>query len=369
VPPTDRRHRSYLRRAITLLLGPDSDPLSQAQLLFALTVTTFIFIALLFNVIAGTADPRLDWIYASLMPVFAWLWYQGRWYGRLRLTTNGILIVLSFVALPSNWIFNAGSHGPTLLVSTIALAYSVGVHQRHDPVLRLAQVGLLLMPAVMLAIEQRFPDWIFQYHQPSDRYGDLIISYVLCSISLGVLILGQSRRFRQELQRADEMAEQLRELARRDSLTQLLNHHSILEAVQQRLSDRLQVTLYLVDIDHFKRINDEYGHQTGDVILKTLSDLMLEICASLNAQVGRLGGEEFLLAIPGGVDQALALDQKLRRALDQRTDLICPMTFSAGIAEWQPGQSLDRLLRRADTSLYAAKDSGRNRTLVADGRP
>ena len=369
MPSNERRHRPHLRRAITLLLGPDADPLSQAQLLFALTATAFILIALIFNVIAGTADPRLNWIYAGLMPVHAWLWYQGRWYGRLRLTTNGILIVLSFIALPSNWVFNAGSHGPTLLVSTIALAYSVGVHQRHDPVLRLAQGGLVLMPAVMLAIEHRFPEWIFQYRHPSDRYGDLIISYVLSSVSLGVLIMGHTRRFRQELQRADELAEQLRELARRDSLTQLLNHHSILEVVQQRLSGRLPVTLYLADIDHFKRINDEYGHQTGDAILRALSEQMLEACATMNAQAGRLGGEEFLLMVPGGVDQALVLDRKLRSALDRRTDLVCPVTFSAGLAEWQPGQSLDRLIHRADTTLYAAKDAGRNRSNVAPGGP
>lgn len=369
MPPNDRRRRPHLRRTITFLLGPDSDPLSQAQLLFALTASAFMFIALLFNVIAGTADPRLNWIYAGLTPVNGWLWYQGRWHGRLRLTTNGILIVLSFIALPSNWIFNAGSHGPTLLVSTIALAYSVGVHQRDDIIQRIAQLGLLMMPAIMLTLEMLDPSLIFQYRQPSDRFGDLIISYVLCSVSLGVLMMGHTRRFGQELRRADELAEQLRELARRDSLTQLLNHHSILEVVEQRITDRLPVTLYLADIDHFKRINDQYGHQTGDAILKALSTLMAEQCDLTGAQAGRLGGEEFLLVIPGGVDSALALDRRLRTALDRRTDLTCPVTFSAGLAEWQPGQSLDRLIHRADTALYAAKDTGRNRTLVADGGP
>lgn len=363
MPFEERRHNRPLRKAVIFLVGPDSAPLSQAQLLFALTASAFVFISLLFNMAAGTADTRLNWIYSALVPVNVWLWYQGRWRGRLRLTTNGVLIVLSFFALPANWIFNAGSLGPTLAVSTIALAYSVGVHQKGDLIQRFAQLGLLCMPAVMFTLEIRHPEWIFQYTNPEDRFTDLIVSYVMSSVSLGILIMGNTLRFSQELTRADELAQQLRELARQDSLTKLLNHHSILSEARQRMAEAGALTLFLIDIDYFKRINDQYGHQAGDEVLKALSRFMVAKSHPFGAQVGRLGGEEFLIVLPADQATAERLDLRLRKALSQ-TSLPCPVTFSSGVAQWQPGESLDHLINRADSALYQAKSAGRNQTLA-----
>lgn len=362
MPSQDNRRNKSLRNTIIFLLGPDSTPLTQAQLLFALTASLFVFLSMMFNIVAGTADPRLNWIYGVLTPVNIWLWYQGRWRGRVRLTTNGVLIMLSFFALPANWVFNAGSLGPTLVVSTIALAYSVGVHQKRDPIQRVAQFGLLLMPAVMFTVEINNPEAIFQYQNPSDRFADLIVAYVMSSVSLGILVMGHARRFTQELTRADELAQQLQELARQDSLTKLLNHHSILGTAQQHIDNAQALTLYMIDIDYFKRINDQYGHQTGDEVLKALSQLMVAESKAFSAQVGRLGGEEFLIVLPAAQDTAEQLDVRLRATL-RETRLPCAVTFSSGIAQWH-GESLDQLISRVDGALYKAKAAGRNQTLV-----
>ncbi|MGT2432021.1 diguanylate cyclase [Cupriavidus basilensis] len=156
-------------------------------------------------------------------------------------------------------------------------------------------------------------------------------------------------------------------LSRTDPLTQLLNRRALYDAGQREL-ERMQVdgeemALLLIDLDHFKRVNDSLGHAEGDRVLKEFS-AMLKRELPAHAYPGRFGGEEFLVLLPRtGMDGALALAERLRsmsaRFFGRR---IAELTISIGVACLDKTETrLDGAIGRADRALYRAKSAGRNR--------
>jgi diguanylate cyclase (GGDEF)-like protein len=178
--------------------------------------------------------------------------------------------------------------------------------------------------------------------------------------------------------RVVELQEQLRHLATRDALTGLWNRAAILSRLEQELArgrrEGHPVGVVLGDLDHFKRINDTYGHQAGDQALRQAGESMCHSLRSYDA-VGRYGGEEFLIVLPGCDEAAtLSLAERLRHSVAAAPiDLEggpVPITLSVGVAFWSGGViDTDALLRRADAGLYAAKRSGRNRVVVGEPAP
>ncbi len=170
-------------------------------------------------------------------------------------------------------------------------------------------------------------------------------------------------------QRLLAAAEQARYQARHDALTSLFNRAAILDVLRRELSraarDRSDVTVLMIDIDHFKAINDTYGHATGDVALQEVSK---RIAAALRPydSVGRYGGEEFLAVVPGcrRID-APRLAERVRLSVAADDILVGKVTLRAtisiGIATTEATQDPDALVRLADAGLYAAKRGGRNR--------
>jgi diguanylate cyclase (GGDEF)-like protein/PAS domain S-box-containing protein len=168
------------------------------------------------------------------------------------------------------------------------------------------------------------------------------------------------------------LEERLRELAMHDELTGLYNRRHVLDLAESEIArvrrTGTPLSLAMVDIDHFKRVNDFFGHAVGDLALKELAAAMRETLRSSDVPA-RFGGEEFVLLLTDtGLEGALAVTERLRervgraevRVDDQR---VAHFTISAGVAEVAPGETLESLLARADEALYRAKAEGRNRTL------
>ncbi len=163
--------------------------------------------------------------------------------------------------------------------------------------------------------------------------------------------------------------EQLKNMAFKDSLTGLFNHR----AFEQMLAvecDRVfrygdTFSLIMLDIDWFKDVNDRYGHQAGDKVLRAVADKIKESVRKSD-MVFRYGGEEFMVIMPNtGISNALKLAERIRRNIERMS--IIPghkITLSQGLTQYKDGLSPSDLVRKADIALYEAKNKGKNRIEV-----
>jgi diguanylate cyclase len=163
------------------------------------------------------------------------------------------------------------------------------------------------------------------------------------------------------------------EVAHEDFLTGALNRRGMDEAIEREFerADRhsTALSLAMIDIDHFKKINDTMGHSTGDVALAHLAKVVKGILRSTDV-LARYGGEEFVILLPGSKqDDAVSVIAGVQRDLTKNffmhnSERVL-ITFSAGVAERMAGESIDAVLPRADAALYLAKQTGRNRVVGA----
>ena len=166
--------------------------------------------------------------------------------------------------------------------------------------------------------------------------------------------------------------EQVRQLASHDELTRTLNRRSLMAALERERNraerSGAPFSVAMIDLDHFKRINDSRGHGAGDAVLRALAATVHDTMRATDI-FGRYGGEEFLMILVGAAP-ALALEamERIRAAVAaENWSSIAPdlaVTLSAGIANHCKGESIEQLLHRADSALYRAKAAGRN-TIVA----
>ena len=171
---------------------------------------------------------------------------------------------------------------------------------------------------------------------------------------------------------------QLTDLANIDELTGLGNRRLVNKVLQEEINRArrtgARLSLILLDVDYFKDYNDNYGHPAGDLVLKRLADLMERATSRAGEVVGRYGGEEFILVLPGAGEEAarrtaerlreLVMAEKMPHKHSQVADII---TISQGVVTFTPDadESPSELIKRADTALYRAKHQGRNAIVLA----
>lgn len=180
------------------------------------------------------------------------------------------------------------------------------------------------------------------------------------------------RAFERRRLRLDAAMQKLADLAMRDDLTGLYNRRYIMEVLarQKALADRGHVgfTLCYCDLDHFKRVNDRFGHQRGDDVLREFGNLAGQAVRSVDF-VGRFGGEEFVLVlVDADAEEARQVAERLgEHTRGLKVDPNHPdyrLSVSVGIAEFRPGESIEDVIQRADRALYRAKSSGRDLVVV-----
>ena len=174
------------------------------------------------------------------------------------------------------------------------------------------------------------------------------------------------------LLRVHRVEQEMRCLASYDSLTGLLSRHAFFDNANNYVSlakrEHRPFSVMIIDLDHFKLINDRYGHPAGDAVLRLFADVTNSV-ARRSDIVGRLGGEEFAIVLPNtSAAEALEFSQRLHTAINKAVltfqDKVIKYTASIGLTEFDTGSedSIDDLLARADLALYQAKHSGRNQT-------
>jgi len=159
---------------------------------------------------------------------------------------------------------------------------------------------------------------------------------------------------------------QLREYAERDALTGVFNRRKFYEVLEQEKERAVRyarsLSLIMFDIDHFKAVNDTYGHAAGDTVLKATASVVADHIRKADV-LGRIGGEEFAVAATETTaESALVLAEKIRCAIEMTVhEHTGKITVSIGVSTYDNGLTLDEFFRRADKALYAAKNNGRNR--------
>jgi diguanylate cyclase len=228
----------------------------------------------------------------------------------------------------------------------------VGAASAPQPV-RLTRTQLTLLTGASLIAPGLLA---VQLHQGRVVDGPAIV--VGCS----VLFLLVVTRMVQLVREVERQAAQLREMARRDELTGLPNRRTWNEELPRALEaarrDGRPLTVAVLDLDHFKRFNDRYGHPAGDRLLKEASAAWHGTLRAADL-LARYGGEEFVVLLPDA--DAGEARRVLERALGATPH---EQTFSAGLAVWDRAETPDQLLQRADKALYEAKAAGRNRVTV-----
>lgn len=205
-----------------------------------------------------------------------------------------------------------------------------------------------------------------------------LIFVAIILVATGMLLSRLARLRQRLIQQRRALSEALARihlLATHDELTGLPNRRAMLDALavetarQARMASKPSLSLVLIDLDHFKRINDEFGHGVGDTVLRGFAE---RAGAGLRATdlLARWGGEEFLLMLPAtSAAQALRCVQRLRERLQTEPLLRLPtgsqVTFSAGISLCAGAADLDHAIERADQAMYRAKSAGRDRVELA----
>lgn len=180
----------------------------------------------------------------------------------------------------------------------------------------------------------------------------------------------QIEQLNQELTEANQ---RLEHLVHTDALTQVWNRYHMEQTLEEEVKrckrHGRDLAVILLDIDHFKRVNDDYGHDVGDKVLKLISEAIHQWLRSSDV-FGRWGGEEFLIIAPEtDLESASQLAERLRRRLSNlQFDKVGQVTASFGVAELLPSEDRNSLVKRADNALYQVKESGRNSVEVSPGK-
>jgi diguanylate cyclase (GGDEF)-like protein len=209
--------------------------------------------------------------------------------------------------------------------------------------------------------------------RPNAADVSIVILIVASSQTVGLVVALLALSFCNLERRSAILQRRTETRAARDGLTGAMNRASFTSharrEIGQHRSIKSNVSLLFVDVDHFKRINDTYGHETGDRVLKRIIRLA-RCCLRRGDTVARWGGEEFVVLLPAtDLNGALLIAEKIRYRIEvEQYDALATglqVTVSVGCAEISSSEGLDELVARADRALYEAKHQGRNQTVAA----
>lgn len=218
--------------------------------------------------------------------------------------------------------------------------------------------------------------WLHHYQRQDDALLRLeLLHWIALALSLPVFVawMGKVQRLYRSLDQASRKIKNIQEDAKRDTLVGCFNRRYVLAALeeQKQLADETGIPLCLavLDIDHFKRINDELGHLGGDEVLRTFSRIAQQGVRGGDV-FGRYGGEEFLLIFPAtSLLPALNTCERIRAQVESHAWsglLRARVTVSIGVTQYVMGESVLEFFSRADTAMYMAKEGGRNQVVVEE---
>jgi diguanylate cyclase len=272
----------------------------------------------------------------------------------------------AFIAGAAAYAIAGAMRGTVLPLLMVALMFGT-FSLRPRQVLQVAVMGAALFGLVMGLMAWQAP---LRHPRAVELAHFLMLTAMLMAIAAIAHRLEQLRsRLKHQRQELEEALVRIEFLATMDELTGLANRRQLTGAMdhEARRADRTGACfcVAILDLDHFKRVNDLHGHAAGDAALRHFAQSSARIVRATDL-LGRWGGEEFLLLMPdSALPSAVEGVQRLRRALEklpvQHEQVNLRLTLSAGVAQYRPGESVQQTIERADAAMYRAKLSGRNR--------
>lgn len=191
-------------------------------------------------------------------------------------------------------------------------------------------------------------------------------------------VLDLERKLEKQIRELEEARAQIEAMADTDELTGLPNRRCLIRRLDEEIKRAERygqpLSILMLDIDHFKTVNDTYGHQAGDAMLVQTAKLLSAMSRDTDF-IGRYGGEEFLgVLAQTGLEGSPMMAERIRQAMEQQVfdlgdGITISKTVSVGAATWHHGDDTDdQLIARADAALYEAKEGGRNRVVLAEGQ-
>lgn len=287
-----------------------------------------------------------------------------RWHGAAFVAVGSAI----FVLFPFLWFTTGGATGSTMpLMVTSGLCVIIIFKGK-------LRAGMLAADALMcvafIALEYFYPDIFIPYPDRYSWYVDLTIGLLLSFAVNGALASIVMARYEKARSEEAALARKLAHISLTDPLTGISNRRFLAASIDEEMrlayDNGTQLALCILDIDHFKKINDTWGHVYGDEVLIAIGRIMTD-CLTSGEIFGRYGGEEFLVLLPGMTPQAAlpAVRELCGRVKAHPWKHGGPVTLSAGLGCYTKGITYSNLIEKADKNLYAAKNGGRDR-IVCD---
>ncbi len=250
-----------------------------------------------------------------------------------------------------------------LLMAVFAFVSGGAINFAPNKKLLLAFHSGLIIPPTIAALF---------WSETQQMVGVLLIIY-------GAFMFVQTSRLNREYFQMIEQQEQLERLNNQDVLTGISNRRFFESALQKgwkiHMRAESMIGLIIIDIDHFKSVNDTHGHAAGDAVIRSVANCIAGACQRETDEVARIGGEEFAVLVGFASEKSIVgLGEKIRRRVESQRvsyeDKVLTVTVSLGAALIMPKPNIDKndLFRNADKSLYAAKEGGRNQMVIAKGK-
>ena len=282
-----------------------------------------------------------------------------------------VLVFTRRLSLPRAQFALVGFPAVYMVANEIECALNGVLYHEGDPIGWLWMPVLYVLTFLILNHQlARWSSWVFLgaqllvyllglfRYKPTFSQLHYALQYFVAS-TLYVSVLGLYSELKQRFGLVQSQAET-------DALTGLINRRQMQVLLEQAVLHSEGFAVLLIDIDHFKHINDRYGHNTGDVVLREVT-VCMERCVRQNDLLSRWGGEEFILLLPGADrDSALGVAERILVTIRSNPYVEgISLTVSIGAALYQPGERPEDIVHRADLALYEAKQHGRDQIVLS----
>lgn len=306
----------------------------------------------------GFAGVVLQWTYILLCTIILFIPQKIRFQ-----IAKPILVFICLIYIPFLFFQTAGYDGTALQFSLLGIFILCIIFKGK---MRWVLVILNIVISIGVCVIQfKYPELIIPHGTEQAKLIDVAVALALSSAGMAILTIFVSNAYEIERERIAAMAQELKDISNRDALTGAYNRRYLSTYLERELAiverKKANLCVLMLDLDHFKKINDTYGHGFGDEVLVKFTELIQSNLRKYDVLV-RLGGEEFLVAL-SGVDTESAYETAVRiknAVSDYEFYNGVHVTVSIGLTKAKEDDTIDTLIDRADLNLYKAKDSGRN---------